>query len=162
MKYLHIDTTTNNIQLFDEYVEQGKDIFILIYLEGCGPCNATRPKWQELENELKEKYKTNDNLVIMEVDQELLDKMTKLKKKVAGFPTIMYIKDGKEEEYDDDDKAAYRSLESFKNWIDSKVGKQNGGKRRRSCKKRKRSCKKRKRSCKKRKRSCKKRRSYRR
>ena len=93
MKILHIDTKTDNINLFDEYVSQGKDVFVLIYLEGCGPCNATRPEWKKIENVIKDKYKTNDNLVVIDVDQELLKEMTKLKKQPQGFPTMFYITD---------------------------------------------------------------------
>ena len=69
MKFLHIDPKTDNINLFDEYISQGKHIFLLIYLEGCSPCIATRPEWKKLENTLNDKYKTNDDLVVIDVDQ---------------------------------------------------------------------------------------------
>jgi thiol-disulfide isomerase/thioredoxin len=49
MKFLHIDPKTDNINLFDKYVSQGKHVFVLIYLEGCGPCIATRPEWKKLK-----------------------------------------------------------------------------------------------------------------
>lgn len=130
MKFLHIDSKTNNIDLFDEYVKQGKNIFILIYLEGCGPCIATRPEWKKIENVLKDKYKTNDDLVVIDVDQELLEKMTKLKEQPKGFPTILYIADKGEtfEEYDEKDEEMFRKVDSFVKWIDSKIKKQKGGK----------------------------------
>ena len=89
MKILHIDPTTDNINLFDKYVEEGKHVFVLIYLEDCGPCNATRPEWKKIENVLKDKYETNDDLVVIDVDQELLKKMTKLKNQPQGFPTML-------------------------------------------------------------------------
>ena len=139
MKILHIDPTTNNINLFDDYVSQGKDVFVLIYLEGCGPCIATRPEWKKIENVLKDKYKSNDNLVIIDVDQELLKKMTKLKEQPKGFPTMLYITNKGEtsEEYNEDDEKIFRKIESFEKWIDSKMKKQQGGKRRRNTKTRK-------------------------
>ena len=36
----------------------GKDnkVFILIFMEGCGPCNATRPEWKKMENVLNKDY----------------------------------------------------------------------------------------------------------
>jgi thiol-disulfide isomerase/thioredoxin len=131
MKFLHIDSKTNNIHLFDEYVKQGKKIFILIYLEGCGPCIATRPEWKKLENVLKDKYKTNNDLVVIDVDQELLKKMTKLKEQPKGFPTILYITDKGEtfEEYNEGDEEQFRKVDSFVKWIDSKIKTQKGGKR---------------------------------
>ena len=130
MKILHIDPKTDNINLFDKYVSEGKDIFVLIYLEGCGPCIATRPEWKKIENVLKDKYKSNDNLVVIDVDQELLEKMTKLKQQPKGFPTMLYITDKGEtlEEYNEDDEKIFRKIESFEKWIDSKM-KQKGGKR---------------------------------
>ena len=131
MKFLHIDTTTNNIDLFDECVKQGKNIFLLIYLEGCGPCIATRPEWKKIENVLKDKYGKNDDLVVIDVDQELLKKMTTLKEEPKGFPTMLYITDKgeKTEEYDEEDQKIFRKIESFEKWIDSKMKKQQGGKR---------------------------------
>jgi len=131
MKILHIDPKTDNIELFDKYVSEGKDVFVLIYLEGCGPCIATRPEWKKIENVLKDKYKSNDNLVVIDVDQELLNKMTKLKEQPKGFPTILYITNKGEttEEYNEDDQEIFRKIESFEKWIDSKM-KQKGGKRR--------------------------------
>ena len=139
MKFLHIDPTTDNINLFDDYVSQGKDVFVLIYLEGCGPCIATRPEWKKIENVIKDKYKSNDNLVVIDVDQELLKKMTKLKNQPLGFPTILYITDkgNTTEEYNEEDEKIFRKIESFEKWIDSKMKKQQGGKRRRNIKTRK-------------------------
>lgn len=139
MKILHIDSTTDNINLFDDYVSQGKHIFVLIYLEGCGPCIATRPEWKKIENVLKDKYKSNDDLVVIDVDQTLLEKMTKLKEQPKGFPTILYITDkGKtSEEYNEKDEKIFRKIDSFEKWIDSKMKKQKGGKRRKMSKGRK-------------------------
>ena len=139
MKILHIDPTTDNINLFDEYVSQGKHVFVLIYLEGCGPCIATRPEWKKIENVLKDKYKANDDLVVIDVDQTLLKKMTKLKEQPKGFPTILYITDkGKtSEEYNEEDEKIFRKIDSFEKWIDSKMKKQKGGKRRKMSKRRK-------------------------
>ena len=139
MKFLHIDPTTDNINLFDDYVSQGKDVFVLIYLEGCGPCIATRPEWKKIENVIKDKYKSNDNLVVIDVDQELLKKMTKLKNQPLGFPTILYITDkgNTTEEYNEEDEKIFRKIESFEKWIDSKMKKQKGGKRRKMSKRKK-------------------------
>ena len=139
MKILHIDSTTDNINLFDEYVSQGKHIFVLIYLEGCGPCIATRPEWKKIKNVLEDKYKANDDLVVIDVDQTLLEKMTKLKEQPKGFPTILYITDkGKtSEEYNEEDEKLFRKIDSFEKWIDSKMKKQKGGKRRKMSKRKK-------------------------
>jgi thiol-disulfide isomerase/thioredoxin len=136
MKILHIDPTTKNTKLFNKYVEQGKHIFVIFYLEGCGPCNATRPEWKKIENVLKDKYGKNDNLVIADVDQELLKEIKYLTTQPKGFPTLRYISDkGKtSEDYEDcpdlKDDEKDRKVDSFVKWIDSKIKKQKGGKRR--------------------------------
>jgi thiol-disulfide isomerase/thioredoxin len=134
MKILHIDPTTKNTKLFNEYVEQGKHIFVIFYLEGCGPCNATRPEWKKIENVLKDKYGKNDNIVIADVDQELLKEIKYLTTQPKGFPTLRYISDkGKtSEDYEDcpDLLEKDRKVDSFVKWIDSKMSKQKGGKRR--------------------------------
>ena len=134
MKILHIDPKTKNTNLFNEYVEKGKHIFVIFYLEGCGPCNATRPEWKKIENALKNKYEKNENIVIADVDQELLKEIKYLTTQPKGFPTIRYISNkGKtSEDYEDcpDVKEKDRKIDSFIKWIDSKMSKQKGGKRR--------------------------------
>jgi thiol-disulfide isomerase/thioredoxin len=134
MKILHIDPKTKNSNLFNEYVEKGKHIFVIFYLEGCGPCNATRPEWKKIEHALKNKYGKNENIVIADVDQELLKEIKYLTTQPKGFPTIRYISNkGKtSEDYEDcpDVKEKDRKIDSFIKWIDSKMSKQKGGKRR--------------------------------
>ena len=134
MKILHIDPKTKNTNLFNEYVEKGKHIFVIFYLEGCGPCNATRPEWKKIEHALKNKYGKNENIVIADVDQELLKEIKYLTTQPKGFPTIRYISNkGKfSEDYEDspDVKNKDRKIDSFVEWIDSKMSKQKGGKRR--------------------------------
>ena len=145
MKILHIDPTTKNTKLFNEYVEQGKHIFVIFYLEGCGPCNATRPEWKKIENVLKDKYNKNDNIVIADVDQELLKEIKYLTSQPKGFPTIRYITDkGKtSEDYEDcpdlNDDEKDRKVDSFVKWINSKINNSiTGSRKKRKTNKRKR------------------------
>jgi thiol-disulfide isomerase/thioredoxin len=150
MKILHIDPKNKNTKMFNDYVEQGKHIFVLFYLDGCGPCNATRPEWTKIENALKDKYEKNEKLVIADVDQEFLKEIKYLTSQPKGFPTIRYISDkGKtSEDYEDcpDVKEKDRKIDSFVEWIDSKISKQKGGKRKRNGKSGKRRTKKNKKS----------------
>jgi thiol-disulfide isomerase/thioredoxin len=138
MKILHIDPRTKNTNLFNEYVEKGKHIFVIFYLEGCGPCNATRPEWKKIENALKNKYGKNENIVIADVDQELLKEIKYLTTQPKGFPTIRYISNkGKtSEDYEDctDIQDKNRKIDSFVKWIDTKMSKQKGRKSRKNFK----------------------------
>jgi thiol-disulfide isomerase/thioredoxin len=133
MIFLHIDASNKNkhASLLDKYIEQGKNVFVLIYMEGCGPCNATRPEWSKIKNVLENKYKNRDNIVVVDVDQEVLDEIKNIKNKPAGFPTMLYISKNNnvEENYEDCThiKEKDRSVDSFVNWIESKIKMQNGG-----------------------------------
>lgn len=132
MKYLHI--TPNNkddIELFNKHIKDGKDAFVLIYLEGCGPCNETRPEWKKIENVTKKKYSDNDNVMVADIDQELLKDIKGLNVQPKGFPTMIYINDkgNKIEDYEDSsiDKKD-RTIDSFADWINSKISSMKGGK----------------------------------
>jgi thiol-disulfide isomerase/thioredoxin len=124
MIFLHIDPTSKNTKQFNKLVAQGKQIFVLFYLEGCGPCNATRPEWRKIENILHNKYKHNNNVVVADVDQELLREIKYLTNQPKGFPTMLYITNkGKiNEDYEDCDITKKdRTVDSFIEWIESKV-----------------------------------------
>lgn len=123
MVFLHINLAEKNAKLFNKYVESGKQIFVIFYMEGCGPCNATRPEWKKMENVLK-KYKTDENVVIADVDQIFL-KEIKYLAPITGFPTIRYISNkGKfSEDYENcvSVKNKDRTIDSFVEWVNSKV-----------------------------------------
>ena len=91
MIFITINSKDGDVKELNSFIEQGKQIFILFYMEGCGPCNATRPEWKKIENILKKKYNQNQNILIAEVDQALISKIPLLKKQPSGFPTMFYI-----------------------------------------------------------------------
>jgi thiol-disulfide isomerase/thioredoxin len=130
MVFIHIDKKNankflgknkKNMSSLERYLEKDH-VFILIYMEGCGPCNAVRPEWEKLKNVLK-KYNNNENIVIIDIDKDIVDKINYLQKPTS-FPTIKYITDkGKNiENYEDsniDNKD--RTIDSLVEWIDSKT-----------------------------------------
>lgn len=120
MEFLHINPSTANAHMFDKMVDDGKHVFVLIYMEGCGPCEATRPEWTKIQNILgdsqqKMKY---PGVVVADVDQSVSNNIKHISG-LSGFPTMRYISDkGKViENYEKD-----RSIDAFINWIDSKHG----------------------------------------
>lgn len=120
MIFLHINSKSNNASLFNQYVEEGKQIFVLFYMEGCGPCNLTKPEWKEIETMMKSE--SDDNVVIVDVDQEVLEEMQYLQSKPVGFPTMRYITNkGKTSE----DYSGERKTSAFVSWIKSKMKNQN-------------------------------------
>jgi thiol-disulfide isomerase/thioredoxin len=111
------------IEKFNSMVHD-KDVqtFILFYMEGCGPCNATRPEWEKLKNVLKN-TKNNNNIVIVDIDHSLSDKLKGIREPSA-FPTMRYIANGgtEVENYEDSNiQNKDRTIDSFVEWINMKT-----------------------------------------
>lgn len=124
MYILHINSE-KDVSRIDKMIKQGKDVFMLVYMEGCGPCNATRPEWAKIESALKDQYANNDKLVVIDVNKDFMSSIKHIGK-VDGFPTMKYIGNyGKTvESYEDSSvKKKDRSVSSFINWIESKINK---------------------------------------
>ena len=105
-----MDTINNTI-------EDGKNVFILVYMDGCGPCMATKPEWDKMAQELS--GSPDNNIVIADVNKNFMNDL-KYIGDIDGFPTIKHIgKKGKHvQAYEDSNiKQKDRSAESFKEWI---------------------------------------------
>ena len=78
MTVIHFDST--NIDVLNKSIKN-KCIFLLIYMEDCEPCNRTKPEWMKIENILKKK---DNNIIIGDVEQSNLPKLTNLKYNVTS------------------------------------------------------------------------------
>jgi hypothetical protein len=115
-------------QLNKHLTNKDDHIFILFYMEGCGPCNATRPEWSKLKNVLSRDFLNRDDIVIVAIDHELAGKLKNIGKEPNSFPTIRYISnEGKiNENYEDSDISKKdRTIDSFVEWIELKSGEKN-------------------------------------
>ena len=129
MVFLHINRNTyyshigmDPVDKLNKYIHANKDVFVLIYMEGCGPCNATRPEWSKLKNVLK-KYINYENIVIVDIDKDFLEHVKYIKHHPNSFPTIRYITNNGNtvEDYEDSTiKNKDRSVDSFVEWINLK------------------------------------------
>ena len=122
------------LEILNELIDKNSSnkVFILYYMEGCGPCNATRPEWQKIKNALK-KYENDNTIAIVEIDQVLASKVKDAKKEPNGFPTMRFItnKGASVENYEDSDiENKDRTIDSFVDWIKLKTKNvtQKGGK----------------------------------
>ena len=127
----HEKSEKEKVQILKNGIKDGKHVFLLIFMDGCGPCNETKPKWFEFED----KHSVDNDVVIVDIEQGSLGEIENLiGESPAGFPCMRYIKNGKIEEYEDCaniDKTNLRSAESFGEWLKEKTGKsQEGGKKR--------------------------------
>jgi len=133
MVYLEINkknynTRTPNLpeQLNKYLSNKNNKSFVLIFMEGCGPCNETRPEWSKLKNILS-KSNNNKTIGVFSIDKDLVSKVSKLKEPTS-FPTMRYITDSgnKVENYEDSDISKKdRTIDSFIEWIKHKSGEKN-------------------------------------
>ena len=113
----------------NDIIKKAKHIFILVYMVGCGPCNATRPEWKKMCQSLENKYSLNDDVAILDLDSKFMNEVKGLGD-INGFPTMKYMSDNGNviEAYEDSSiPNKERSSNSFIEWIESKVSKKNGG-----------------------------------
>jgi hypothetical protein len=129
MVFLHIndETKMDELNKLNSYIKDDKkNIFLLIFMNGCGPCEATKPEWKNIESTLDDKLKKDENIVIADLEQSLLKSLKNLPKQPSGFPTMYYITDGGKT---CEDFNSGRDVNSFIKWIESNVeAKQKGGK----------------------------------
>ena len=103
-------------------------IFILYFMEGCSPCNATRPEWAKLKNVLSNDFLNKSNIAIASVDHTLCGKLNNIGSEPSGFPTMRFITNaGQEiENYEDSGISNKdRTIDSFVEWIKNKTGENN-------------------------------------
>jgi hypothetical protein len=114
---------TNRSNEVDNLIKNKKHVFILVYMEGCGPCNATRPEWAKMSSALKHQYAKNNDVAIIDMNKDLLPSVKHIGS-VNGFPTMKYITNNgnKMEGYEDSAiKNKDRSSDSFINWVETKI-----------------------------------------
>lgn len=122
MIVLHANSN-DDAETINNLIKQDKNVFILVYMEGCGPCNATRPEWAKLESALKQRYLKNDKLAVIDLNKDYQDVVTHLGS-VDGYPTLKHIsnKGLKVEPYENSSvKNKDRSVDSFIEWIETNI-----------------------------------------
>lgn len=117
MPVLHI--SPNNSHTHADSISMLKNApiaFVLIYMEGCGPCEQVRPEWAEMSND--ESF-TGD-VIIADIDQALIGDKVSLKNPPSAFPNIRCISTTPTEEtYEEYDGP--RNSYDIKKWIKSKT-----------------------------------------
>ena len=126
------------IALLNKDILKGDDVFLFIFMDHCGHCDNAKPAWDDIENSISDKYKNNENVVVVRVNSSLLPDLKHVGEAPNGYPCFRHISHkGKSiKEYDDSVSNADRSTSSFIEWIDKNVKPQSsslrgGGKRRR-------------------------------
>ena len=116
MKILHVnDKNIHKLENeINSYFKNGKHVFVLVYMVGCGHCEVMRPEWAKIESVLNKNpvYNKNNDIVIIDIDGA--NKSSLNLGEINGFPSMKYIKNGKIEEY-----AGDRTLDAFIPWIET-------------------------------------------
>ena len=109
------------IKDLNQHINDNKHVFVLVFMEKCGPCIQTRPEWAKINTSNKP-----DNVVIADVNSQILNDSEYPSAKapsishlgtVSGYPTIKYINNGVAQEFNGPD----RSVASFEKWIQDSV-----------------------------------------
>ncbi len=137
MEFIHINKDNlGDIEKLKGYLKDGKDVFVLIYMIGCGPCNATKPEWAKLEEtDVLGDLKQKDGIIIVDIDKDYVDKLEGSINidSINGFPTIRHIKNGTEEDFENSSVTEKtRTADAFKKWIEMKTGMKGGLRKRRT------------------------------
>jgi thiol-disulfide isomerase/thioredoxin len=132
MVYLEINKKNYNkgktslIDKLNGHLNNKEDkLFILFYMEGCGPCNQTRPEWAKLKNVLSDNMLNRKDIVVVSIDKDLFSKLNNIKKEPNSFPNMRFITNSGiiDENYEDSDISKKdRTIDSFIEWIKLKSG----------------------------------------
>ena len=135
MVYLEINKKNYNngkITLIDKlntHLNNKEDkLFILFYMEGCGPCNQTRPEWSKLKNVLSDNMLNRKDIVVVSIDKDLFSKLNNVRKEPNSFPNMRFITNSGiiDENYEDSNISKKdRTIDSFVEWIKLKSGENN-------------------------------------
>ena len=112
----------DNASAMNKFLKSGKDAFVLIYMDGCGPCMNTHPKWLELES----KFKNEDDIGVFDIEMSNLGEINHegLKRNIAGYPTMRHVHGDSASEYEKCENISHdRTHESFLDWIEKKSSK---------------------------------------
>jgi hypothetical protein len=127
----NMDGVNNQLESINSDIGAGKHAFIFLFMDGCGPCNQTKPQWKKMQNIIKKQPVGNEDLVVAAINQKLFERLNGVGSEPIGYPCLRYVKGPNIEEYEDCSIANKdRSTDSFIEWIESKIKKQNGGRRR--------------------------------
>jgi len=112
------------IDMVKDAIKNNKKVYMLIYMMGCGPCEATRPEWYKLEHSPLVKGLDND-IYVVDIDKKFINRLSDVMdtSDISGFPTLRYIFDGKTEEFESSSvPTKSRETESFAAWTQSHIG----------------------------------------
>jgi hypothetical protein len=124
MVFMSIDKKDEELLSKLDFFLKNKKVFVLIYMEGCGPCNATRPEWEKLKHVLP-KFKNSDDVAIVDINTKFTSELKNIGILPESFPTIRFYnssKNGKFTNFEDSDiESKEREVDPFVDWINTSL-----------------------------------------
>jgi len=124
MPVIHIPSKMNQTKMKDnasainKFLKSGKNAFVLIYMDGCGPCMSTHPEWKKLES----KFENQDDIGVFDIEMSNLGEINHEGLKpssIAGYPTMRHVHGNSASEYEKCENITHdRTHESFVDWIE--------------------------------------------
>ena len=108
--------TNEQVDKVVSQILKGMNVFVFIYMDGCGHCERMKPDWEKLK--YSSKVPNWNDAVISSIESSHLTKDSRgiiNDKSIVGFPTLRHYKNKEKEEYNKPD----RSFQSLEEWIDS-------------------------------------------
>ena len=135
------DENINSEEQFNNAINKNRNAFVRVYMKGCGFCIQLEPEWKKLVNHIHNDSELKNKIKLISIDSNNLDNISSLKRKVNGFPTLIFIKnrhiDTAEKYADDPEKKEPRTYEGMLNFIEEKLAMSGGRKTHRRIKNRK-------------------------
>jgi len=94
-------------------------VFLLVFQDGCPPCESTKPEWKQLQKQLKHD-KFEPDIVIAAVNTGMQHLLKGAGKAPEGLPSIRYISNKNHiHEYEESTHVGPhdRTAASFRKWI---------------------------------------------
>lgn len=113
------ENVENQIDMLNNCIHHGKHVFLFTFMDGCGPCNNTKPQWDNVKNHVGNK----NNVVVVRMNHKLFPLLKNMGNEPMGYPSLRHVTKNGVEEYEDWNTPVMkdRSSESFKKWIDDKT-----------------------------------------
>jgi hypothetical protein len=111
-----------------------KNVFLFVYMDGCGPCNSTIPQWDNIPRKLKQHDKHRHDIVTLRINKDLFPLLKNMGSEPMGYPSLRHVSKNGVEEFEDWQSPSGvkdRSTSSFVEWIEDKISKKKGVKKQR-------------------------------
>jgi hypothetical protein len=115
---LNSEENQKNMEILKKHHDSGKQCFLFLYMDGCGPCDMTKLSWKDINKHIKKQHLSNNNVIVAQINKNLFDQMKNIGSEPMGFPTLRYINNNGKivEEYE-----SSRTPQAFAQWIESKI-----------------------------------------